>query len=51
MMPARSVHVVTNLEHGEDTPWYLIDKYLEWGTLFVFPNYVFSAKTDLKTFE
>lgn len=50
MMPARSVHVVTNLEHGEDTPWYLIDKYLEWSTLFVFPNYVFSAKTDLKCF-
>lgn len=51
MMPARSVHVVTNLEHGEDTPWYLIDKYLEWSTLFVFPNYVFSARTDLKCFE
>lgn len=51
MMPARSVHVVTNLEHGEDTPWYLIDKYLEWSTLFVFPNYVFSVKTDLKCFE
>lgn len=51
MMPARSIHVVTNLEHGEDTPWYLIDKYLEWGTLFVFPNYVFSAQTDLKYFE
>ena len=51
MMPAQSVHVVTNLEHGEDTPWYLIDKYLEWGTLFIFPNYVFSAQTDLKCFE
>ena len=51
MMPARSVHVVTNLEHGEDTPWYLIDKYLEWSTLFVFPNYVFSARTDLYSFE
>ena len=48
MMPAQSVHVVTNLEHGEDTPWYMIDKYLEWSTLFIFPNYVFSVKTDLK---
>ena len=51
MMPAQSVHVVTNLEHGEDTPWYLIDKYLEWGTLFHFPNYSFSVQTDLKCFE
>ena len=50
MMPAQTVHVVTNLEHGEDTPWYLIDKYLEWSTLFIFPNYVFSAQTDLKYF-
>ena len=51
MMPAQSVHVVTNLEHGEDTPWYLIDKYLEWSSLFVFPNYVFSTQTELKCFE
>ena len=50
MMPAQSVHVVTNIEHGEDSPWYMIDKYLDWGTLFVFPNYVFSALTDLKYF-
>ena len=50
MMPAQSVHVVTNLEHGEDTPWYLIDKYLDWGSLLIFPNYVFSADTDLKYF-
>lgn len=49
MMPAQSVHVVTNLEHGEDTPWYMIDKYLKWSTLFVFPNYAFSVRTDLKT--
>ena len=48
MMPAQSVHVVTNLEHGEDTPWYMIDKYLEWGTLFHFPNYSFSVLTELK---
>ena len=51
MMPAQSVHVVTNLEHGEDTPWYLIDKYLDWGSVFVFPNYAFSVQTDLKCFE
>ena len=51
MMPAQSIHVVTNLEHGEDTPWYLIDKYLEWGTLFIFPNYAFNAATELKCFE
>ena len=50
MMPAQSVHVVTNLEHGEDTPWYMIDEYLKWSTLFVFPNYVFSVLTDLKHF-
>lgn len=50
MMPAQSVHVVTNIEHGEDSPWYMIDKYLDWGTLFVFPNYAFSALTDLKYF-
>ena len=51
MMPAQSVHVVTNLEHGEDTPWYMIDEYLKWSTLFIFPNYVFSVLTDLKYFE
>ena len=50
MMPAQSVHVVTNLEHREDTPWYMIDKYLEWSTLFIFPDYVFSVLTDLKHF-
>ena len=50
MMPAQSVHVTTNLEHGEDTPWYLIDKYLEWSTLFIFPNYAFST-SELKCFE
>lgn len=50
MMPAQSVHVATNLEHGEDTPWYLIDKYLEWGTLFHFPNYSFST-SELKCFD
>lgn len=49
MMPAQTVHVVTNLEHGEDTPWYMIDEYLKWSTLFIFPNYVFSVLTDLKT--
>ena len=50
MMPAQSVHVATNLEHGEDTPWYLIDKYLEWSSLFIFPNYTFST-SELKCFE
>lgn len=50
MMPAQTVHVVTNLEHGEDTPWYKIDEYLKWSTLFIFPNYVFSASSDLKYF-
>lgn len=50
MMPAQSVHVTTNLEHKEDTPWYLIDKYLEWGTLFHFPDYSFST-SELKCFE
>ena len=50
MMPAQSVHVVTNIEHGEDSPWYMIDKYLDYGTLFIFPNYVFSAQSDLKYF-
>ncbi|MBQ7531447.1 MAG: hypothetical protein IJT12_07040 [Paludibacteraceae bacterium] len=50
MMPAQTVHVVTNREHGEDTPWYMIDEYLKWSTLFVFPNYVFSAQSDLKYF-
>lgn len=50
MMPAQTVHVVTNLEHGEDTPWYMIDEYLRWSTLFIFPNYVFSAQSDLKYF-
>lgn len=51
MMPAQSVHVVTNLEHKEDTPWYMIDEYLRWSTLFIFPDYVFSVLTDLKCFD
>lgn len=51
MMPAQSIHVVTNLEHGEDTPWYMIDKYLDYGTIFVFPNYAFNVLTELKCFE
>ena len=51
MMPAQSIHVVTNLEHGEDTPWYMIDKYLYWGSIFVFPNYAFNVLTELKCFE
>ena len=51
MMPAQSVHVVNNLEHREDTPWYMIDDYMDWGSLLVFPNYVFSTQTDLKCFE
>ena len=51
MLPAQSIHVVTNLEHGEDSPWYMIDKYLEFSSLFIFPNYAFSTLTDLKCFE
>ena len=51
MMPAQSIHVAANTEHKEDTPWYMIDKYLEWGTVFVFPNYAFNVLTELKCFE
>lgn len=50
MMPAQSVHVVSNVEHREHSPWYMIDEYLVWSTLFIFPDYVFSAG-DLKCFE
>ena len=29
----------------------MIDKYLDYGTIFVFPNYAFNVLTELKCFE
>lgn len=46
-MPAQNIHVVTNLEHEDISPWYILTPETEY---FNFPEYSFS-RSQIKRFK